>query len=518
MKRQTQIIKTFVFKALVVSALLVAGGTLYAVETQKTPTYWPTQGWQTSSPEKQGVDSEKLAEMLERIKSQNINIRSVVVIRNGYVLLDACVHPYQKDSWHIIHSCTKSITSALIGIAIDKGYLESVKTPVLEFFPGRTAANLDENKKAMTLENLLTMSSGFQARDSYLYNWQGLNKMRASYDWVQYMLDLPMAKAPGDKFDYSNGVSFLLSAILQESTGTNALVFAREHLFGPLGIHNIYWPSSPLGITLGWGGMRMKPLDMAKIGFLYLNKGVWEGKQVVSSSWVEASTREHIKSGTLSDGYGYQWWVDEDGYFMALGYSGQYIVVLPQQDMVVVFTSALHSFNFFIPEMFLRDYIIPAAHSSIPLPDNPEGEKRLQSVLQAISNPKASPVPTLPEIAQKISGKTFVFDSNPMNSKRLSLDFGNKEDEALLALSYRDRDLRVPVGLDNVYRLTNAAGYLRAYRGFWENDNTFVIDYQIVDFSERGKIRVTFEGDRMTVVSQEEVRGSSNTLTARLKD
>lgn len=518
MRKQTQIIKTFVFKAFVISALLLAGGTLHAVETQKTPTYWPTQGWKTSPPEKQGVDSEKLAEMLERIKSQNINIRSVVVIRNGYVLLDACVHPYQKDSWHIIHSCTKSITSALIGIAIDKGYIESVKTPVLEFFPGRTAANLDENKKNMTLEHLLTMSSGFQARDSYLYNWQGLAKMRASYDWTQYMLDLPMAKAPGTKFDYSNGVSFLLSAILQESTGINALDFAREHLFGPLGIHNIYWPSSPLGITLGWGGMRMKPLDMAKIGFLYLNRGIWEGKQVVSSAWVEASTREQIKSGTLSDGYGYQWWVDEDGYFMALGYSGQYIVVLPQQNIVVVFTSALHSFNFFIPEMLLRNYIIPAAHSSKPLPDNPEGEKRLQSVLQAISNPKASPVPTLPEIAQKISGKTFVFDSNPMNFKRLSLDFRTKKDEALLTMSYRDRNFQVPVGLDNVYRLTNAVGYLRAYRGFWENDNTFVIDYQIVDFSERGKIRVTFEGDRMTVVSQEEVRGSSNTLTARLED
>lgn len=518
MKKHTHIFKTFIFKALVVLVLLLVGGTLRAADTQKTPAYWPTKGWQTSSPEKQGVDSVKLAEMLERIKSQNINIRSVVVIRNGYLLLNACFHPYQKDSWHIIHSCTKSITSALIGIAIDKGYIENVKTPVLEFFPGRTATNLDENKKALTLEHLLTMSSGFQARDSYLYNWEGLAKMRASRDWIQYMLDLPMAKAPGTKFEYSNGVSFLLSAILQESTGINALAFAHKNLFGPLEIQDVDWPSNPQGITIGWGGMRMKPLDMAKIGFLYLNKGVWEGKQVVSSAWVEASTREHIKAGTLSDGYGYQWWIDEDGYFMALGYSGQYIVVLPQQNMVVVFTSALHSFSFFVPSMLLKNYIIPAAHSSAPLPNNPEGEKRLESVLQAISNPEASPVPTPPEIAQKISGKIYVFDENPMDFKRLSLDFGNKENEALLTLSYRDRNLQVPVGLDNVYRLTKAAGYLRAYRGFWDDENVFVIDYQIVDFSERGKIRITFEGDKLTVVTREEVRGSSNRLTARMKD
>ena len=518
MKKQTQIFKTFVFKALVISTLFLAVGTLQTVETQETSKHWPTKGWQTSAPEKQGVDSEKLADMLERIKSKNINIRSVVVIRNGHVLFDACFHPYRQDSWQIIHSCTKSITSALVGIAVDKGYVESVKTPVLEFFPERTVANLDENKKALTLEHLLTMSSGFLARDSYLYNWQGLKKMRASHDWVQYMLDLQMANAPGTKFDYSNGVSFLLSAILQEKTGKNALAFAKEHLFSPLGIHEVDWPSNPQGITIGWGRMRMRPLDMAKIGFLYLNKGVWEGKQVVSSAWVEASTREQIKSGSLSDGYGYQWWVDKDGYYMALGYSGQYIVVLPQQNMVVVFTSALPWFGFFIPEILLRNYIIPAAHSSTPLPENPEGEKRLQSVLQAISNPKASPVPALPEIAQKISGKTFVFDANPINFKRLSLDFGNKEDEALLALSYMDRNIQVLVGLDSVYRLTEAAGYLRAYRGFWENDHTFVIDYQVVDYSERGKILVTFEGDKMTAVVREEVSGSSNKLTARIKD
>ena len=518
MRKQAQIFKIFIFTALVLPALLFDWGALPAVETQEAPAYWPTQRWQTSTPEKQGVDSEKLADMLERIKNQNINIRSAVVIRNGNVLLDAYFHPYKKDSWHIIHSCTKSITSALIGIAIDKGYIESVKTPVLEFFPERTAANLDENKKVLTLEHLLSMTSGFLARDSYLYNWQGLAKMRASRDWIQYVLDLPMANAPGTKFDYSNCGSFLLSAILQESTGTNALAFAKKYLFGPLGIHEVAWPSNPQGITLGWGEMRMKPLDMAKIGFLYLNKGVWEGKQVVSSSWVEASTREQIKAGTLSDGYGYQWWVHKDGYYMALGYSGQYIVVLPQQNMVVVFTSALQSFSFFVPHMLLKNYIIPAARSSTPLPDNLEGEKRLRSVLKSISNPKATPVPNLPEIAQEISGKTYVFDVNPMNFKSLSLDFGTKKDEALLTLFYQGRNFQVPVGLDSVYRLTNVEGYLRAYRGFWENDNTFVIDYQVVDSSQRGKINVTFDGDKMTVVSREVVSGSSNKLSARMKD
>lgn len=518
MKKPVQISKSLVFRVIVLSALLIASGALHAVETQKSPEYWPTQGWRTSTPEKQGLDSEKLADMLERIKEQNINIRSAAVIRNGYLVCDARFHPFPQDSWHIIHSCTKSITSALIGIAIDKGLIEGVDTPVLDFFPEKTVANLGRSKKAMTLEHLLTMSSGFEARDSYLYNWEGLRKMRMSRDWVQYMLDLQMAHTPGTKFDYSNGVSFLLSAILQHKTGERALSFAQKYLFGPLGISEVDWPSNPQGITIGWGQMRMKPLDMAKIGYLYLNKGVWERQQVVSSAWVEESTQAHIKAGTLSDGYGYQWWVDEAGYHMALGYSGQYIVVLPKQNMVVVFTSALNALSFFVPELLLNRYILPAAESSVPLPDNPEGEKRLQSVLHEISHPEASPVPASPNLAQQISGKTYVFDSNPGNFKRISLDFKSKKEEVIFSISYRDRDLHVPVGLDNVYRLTKAAGYLRAYKGFWENDNIFVIDYQIVDYSERGKIRLTFEEDKVTFLLREEVNGSSNKLMARTKD
>ena len=518
MKKYVQIKKSLVFKVFVLSAFLIASGTLCAVEAQKSPEYWPTQGWRTSAPEKQGIDSEKLADILERIKEQNVNIRSVAVIRNGYLVCDARFHPFPQDSWHIIHSCTKSITSALIGIAVDMGLIEGVDTPVLEFFPEKTAANLDENKKALTLEHLLTMSSGFEARDSYLYNWEGIRKIRMSRDWVQYMLDLPVTNAPGTKFDYSNGVSFLLSAILQQKAGENALSFAQKYLFGPLGISEVDWPSNPQGITIGWGQMRMKPLDMAKIGYLYLNKGIWEGKQVVSSAWVEASTREQVNARTLAEGYGYQWWVDKAGYYMALGYAGQYIVVLPKQNMVVVFTSALNQLSFFIPKMLLDRFILPAAESSVPLPDNPAGEKRLQSVLHAISHPEASTLPAMPETAQKISGKTYVFDSNPGNFKRISLDFKSKKDEVIFSLSFRDRDLQVPVGLDNVYRLTKATGYLRAYRGSWENDTTFVIDYQIVDYSERGKISLAFEEDKVTFELREWVNGSTRKITARLRE
>jgi len=347
---------------------------------------WPTQGWQASAPEAQGMDSGVLAAMLEDIQRQGHNIDSVTVIRNGYLVADAAIYPYEQDTKHIIHSCTKSIVSALIGIAIEQGYIDGVQTPVLDFFPGRSAENIDENKKSMTLDDLLTMSSGLNCRDSYLYRWSGLNEMRASSDWVQHMLDLPMAEAPGTRFEYCNGASFLLSAILTETTGMSAHEFADKYLFGPLGITDVIWPINPQGINIGWGELRMRPQDLAKIGYLYLRGGEWDGEQIIPSSWVEESTQKHI-SGTLEDGYGYQWWVDDSGIFMAVGYAGQFIFVVPEEELVVVFNSDLDDRDFYVPQVLLVDYIIPAVISSKPLPTDPEAEASLRLQIEALSKP-----------------------------------------------------------------------------------------------------------------------------------
>jgi CubicO group peptidase (beta-lactamase class C family) len=338
------------------------------------------------------MDSEMLASMLEVIHEQDYDIDSVVVVRNGYMVADATIFPFEPGSRHIIYSCTKSVVSALVGIAIDEGYIEGVDQTVLGFFPERGAANLDADKEAMTLEDVLTMSTGMECRDSYLYRWRGLQQMRQSDDWVQFMLDLPMAEEPGTKFEYCNGASFLLSAIIQETTGMNALAFANEHLFDPLGIIDVQWLSNPRGITIGWSDLHLTPHDMAKIGYLYLNEGQWDGEQVVPADWVKASTREHIPAGTLQDGYGYQWWTDDaalgGGIYMALGYAGQLIVVVPDKDMVVVFVSDLEERDFYVPQGLLTDFIIPAAKSATPLPDNPDGVALLESRIEALANPQ----------------------------------------------------------------------------------------------------------------------------------
>lgn len=342
--------------------------------------YWPTDGWRNSTPEEQGMDSGQLADLVEDIQKSGKRVDSVTVIRNGYVVLNAYFYPFGKDLKHIIHSVTKSITSTLVGIATDRGEIKSVSQPVLEFFPNRTIANVDERKRSMTLEHLLTMTSGFDCSDSYRHRWKGLWDMRRSPDWTQHVLNLPMHEAPGQNFDYCNGVSFLLSAIIEKATGKQALDYAKTSLFGPLGITDVRWPASPRGTTVGWGEMWLKPHDMAKLGWLYLNKGMWDGVQIVSSKWVEEATDTRVTAGLFA-GYGYQWWRDSD-YYAALGYAGQLIFVVPSKNMVVVFTGDLPGDQFNVPRDLLEEYVIPAARSDAVLPAKPEQQERLRLLVE----------------------------------------------------------------------------------------------------------------------------------------
>lgn len=353
----------------------------FSFAADKKPDYWPTEGWKTASPESQGMESNLLLKMLDTIWEKDIAIDSVLIVRNGYLVLDAYGYPFGAENRRHIHSCSKSITSAMVGIAIDKGYIQDVSQPVLDFFPKRHAKNLDTGKKAVTLENLLTMTSGLKCRDSYLYNWSGLSEMSRTSDWIQFMLDLPMEKVPGAYFEYCNGASYLVSVILQKQTGMDAFSFAEKNLFAPLGISDVHWTSNSRGITIGFNGLHMRPHDMAKIGFLYLNNGLWDGKRIITSQWIQASTRKHI--ATHSDygpGYGYQWWIVDPGIYTAIGYKGQYIMVVPEKNMLVVFTGSLSREDISIPFGLLASYIIPTVKSPTPLPKNPNGSKALKSI------------------------------------------------------------------------------------------------------------------------------------------
>ncbi|MCP3939329.1 MAG: serine hydrolase [Actinomycetia bacterium] len=395
------------------------------------PVVRPTDEWPVSTPEDQGMDSGMLADMVNWAASQ-AGIDSVMVVRNGHVVLDAVVYPFGYDDPHIIHSCTKSVIATLIGIAIDQGLLAGVEVPVVEILGDAVPETVDDRKAAMAVEDLLTMSTGLDCRDSYLYDWKGMAEMQQSEDWTAHVLALPMRDEPGTRFEYCNGSSFLLSAILSEVTGMSASEYAEQVLFGPLGFGGFEWPANSDGITMGWGELRLHPADMAKLGYLYLRTGEWDGTELVPAAWVEAATAEHIPAGTLSDGYGYQWWIAEEGYAMALGYGGQYIFVMPDHDLVMVVTSGLPGGRFGVPQDLATRYVIPAAVSDTPLPEDPDAQGRLAAAVAAAATPPEPEPVALPELHSTLGTSRYEFHAPELGDMSFGLRF--ESDAAFLRL------------------------------------------------------------------------------------
>jgi CubicO group peptidase (beta-lactamase class C family) len=265
--------------------------------------YWPTQDWRSSTPEEQGMDSHRLALMLEAVKQERLPLHSLLVIRNGYLVSETYFPPYDENSREELYSCTKSFIATLVGIAIDQGYIDSVQQPVLDFFAERSFENRDAAKQAMTVEDLLTMRSGL--------DWEegdpAYQAMYQSPDWVKFVLDKPMREQPGRQFNYCSGCSHVLSAIVQEQSGMNTRDFAQKELFEPLGITNMNWSVDSTGIPIGGWGLQITPREMAKLGYLYLHNGTWGGQQIVSAGWVKSATQMHTHTDSPQvAGYGYQ--------------------------------------------------------------------------------------------------------------------------------------------------------------------------------------------------------------------
>jgi CubicO group peptidase (beta-lactamase class C family) len=495
--------------------LLIAGSLLIGCVPQTreaSPPYWPTQGWRISTPEAQGVDSVKLAQGLQAIRQKNLDIHSLMLIRDGMVILDAYFYPYDGKTVHELASVTKSLTTTLIAIAADQGKLK-LDDPMLSFFSDRTIANRDARKERITVRNLTSMSSGLSCTAAN--DEQTLSEMTASPDFVQFTLDRKMEFEPGTVFVYCSPGMHLLSAILQKATGMTELEFARQYLFKPLGIRDAFWDLDPQGFNHGWGDVFLHPRDAAKLGYLWMNKGVWEGQQIVPRDWVEASVKTQIKTGG-DDDYGYGWWiVGKDGEYAAVGRGGQRIQVWPALNMMLVMTAGGAEID------DLEPLIAPAlVDPSKPLPANPAGVSRLNETLSSITQaPAAKAVPSLPETARVISGKTFAFEPNPFQIKSLSLVF-DASAEASLDMGFANQpNVLAQIGLDGVYRMSPwDYGLLMGQRGTWTDAQTFVLEWDGIANRDAYTLTMHFEGDRVSVIAKERTRGDSVKLEGRVQN
>ena len=493
---------------------------IHKISTAPSPAYWPTEGWLTSPPEKQGMDSRVLTDMLEYVHQRNLNLHSLLIVRHGYVVLDAYFYPYSRDSLHDVASVTKSVTTSLVGIALEKGFIKSVKQPVLELFPDRIIGNLDEEKKRITIEHLLSMTSGLEC--GYEPGEKTLYAMLKSDDWVQFVLDLPMAAAPGTRFAYCSPTMHLLSVILKRTTGTSALEFAHKYLFGPLGIRNVDWPSDPQGINHGWGDLRLHPHDMAKIGFLFLNNGTWDGRHILSPDWIRKATRKHIDVPDSDSDYGYGWWVNSTefpGLYEAVGRGGQSISIWPDKDVVVVFTAGG------LDRGEIAPLLVSALKSDRSLKENPDAYGRLQErVVAAAKPPDPKPVPPLPGTARRISGRMYELEPNPLGVKSVFLSVKG-QDEALFGISLAGGPggaeglFRMPVGLDGVYRISKEgpSDFPVAVKGFWRTENEFVLSYNEVARINNFMLTMTFEGDNVIVRVDDPTHHFDATINGRVR-
>ncbi len=453
------------------------------------------------------MDSETLREAIDYIREHDLSIHSMLIVRNGYVVLDAYFYPYGEKDIHDVASVTKSVTSTLVGVAMHEGKIKSLSQPALSFFPS-SLANHDERKQKITIQHLLSMTSGLQCEPRR--NELTLLQMKESADWVKFMLDLPIADEPGRKFVYCSGGMHLLSGIVTRATNQSANGYARRSLFEPLGIRNVEWPADPQGVSHGWGDLHLHPRDMAKIGYLWLNQGMWDGRRLISADWMSQATQAHAKSG--SDEYGYGFWIRSGvGLYEALGRGGQRITVVPSKNIVVVFTGGGSDPG------EVGKFLLAAIKTDQPLPENQTAFAQLTAAVKraAAAPPSKAPTPP-PSLAREISGKVFQFDENPAGLKELALTF-RPGVEATVRLAFADNrftDQLVsarPVGLDGVSRVSpnGRFGLPVGVKGFWKDNTTFVLDYDEVANINHYQFELKFS-DKGVSVQLSEKTGTVN--------
>lgn len=325
-----------------------------------------------STPEAQGVSSAVIRAYINAADQKVNTMHSFMLVRHGQVVAEGWWKPEAADKPHVMHSLSKSFTSTAVGLAITEGKL-SLDDQVLKFFPEEAPANPSDKLKAMRVRDLLTMNCGHEVEVKFTTN----------APWVQAFLSHPVAHKPGTHFLYNTPGTHMLSAIVRKVTGETVLDYLKPRLFEPLGIENPVWGTSPQGNTLGGWGLYVRTEDIAKFGQLYLQKGAWQGKQLIPASWVAQATAKQVSNGSdptrdWDQGYGFQFWRCRHGAYRGDGANGQFCIVLPDQDVVIAITADTRDMQSELNVVW--DDLLPAFHSN-PLPPNPEELGKLRDTL-----------------------------------------------------------------------------------------------------------------------------------------
>ncbi|MCP9754056.1 class C beta-lactamase-related serine hydrolase [Lacihabitans sp. CCS-44] len=463
---------------------------------------FPAEKFLRKSPESQGVSSESILNFLAAVRKSGIEWHSFMLLRHGNVVAEAWWKPFEVDYKHTLYSLSKSFTSSAIGFLVDEGKV-SVNDKVISFFPNDLPAEISANLKAMTIKHLLTMNTGHKT------DTMPVLRQKEPQTWVKSFLQHPVVFEPSTHFLYNTGATYMLGAILHKVTGKTLEEYLKARLFVPLGIENYDWEKSPEGLNTAGFGLRVGTEDIAKFGQLYLQKGKWNGKQLISEKWIEEATSKQTTSqagdNDWSQGYGYQFWRCKPGFYRGDGAYGQFCMVIPEQDAVLVMTS--ESFDLQKSMNIAYENLLPGFLKDA-LPENPELLKKLKNEIQTLSLP-VTKSKTFSPLMAKYSDKRFKMDKNPYGISEMG--FGLFPDAGVVRFFDNKEIKKMGFGWEKwqvnkngvvnrfpiPYRTQSTSKI--AATATWLNDNTLQINMKFVEAVHGDKMTVVFEGDKVTI-------------------
>jgi CubicO group peptidase (beta-lactamase class C family) len=460
------------------------------------------------TPEEQGISSRSIVKFIEALeKAQPDAIHSVMIRRHGLIVSQGWWAPYAPETPHLLWSLSKSFTSTAIGLAQDEGLL-SIDDLVISFFPEDIPEKPSANLKAMRISDLLRMNTG-QAVEPSFRNMQSDN-------WVSAFLAHKVDFKPGTHFKYNSMATYMCSAILQKVTGMTMVDYLTPRLFESLGIQKPTWESDPRGINVGGWGLSVRTEDISKLGQLYLQKGMWEGKQLLSEAWVEAATSNQTSNGSNPEsdwdqGYGYQFWQCRYNAYRGDGAFGQYCLVMPEQDAVIAITAGSDDLQGILDVVW--EYLLPAMKEG-SLPPDEAGLELLHQKQQGLAISYVAGEESSP-LASDISGKVYKLEENIRSIKSISFNFESSPVDITISTDQGERSLNAAFSsmekgiMPNPQLVSDKV----AVNGAWESPDTYVVN--LIYYETPQSVKHTFTFKEKSVLWDTEQRASFGSRRAR---
>ena len=490
-------------------SLLCAGASLGAAE--RAPFTFPR-----STPEAQGISSKAILGFVEAAEQQVDAIHSFMLVRHGKVVAEGWWNPYAADEPHVLYSLSKSFTSTAVGLAVSESRL-TVDDSVLGFFPDQAPAEPSATLRAMRVRDLLTMSTGHHDEDIRNFAYY------SDEDPVKAFLALPVSHKPGTFFVYNTPASYTLSAIVQKVTGQSVVEYLGPRLFEPLGIRSPMWEASRQGVSLGGFGLNLRTEDIARFAQLYLQRGQWQGKQLLPEAWVAEATSRQMSNGssTTSDweqGYGYQFWRCRHGFYRGDGAFGQFAIVMPQFDAVLAITSGTRDMQLVMNLVW--DRLVPALGSAA-LPSDPSASAALKAKLASLTLPPQTGESSGAQ-AKVAVGRRFEFTKNAQRMEALTLDSLDARGEASFTVRLAGVDQHINAAPDAWRKGTLTLGNAPvsggsptaiAASGAWTAGDTYTLRLVQYRTPFATTYRLRFAGNQLTVESEQNVAFTETRVT-----